>query len=151
MAYLNRVFLIGNLTRDVEIRATPRGTSVAAFGVATNRRFKDETGGAREEICFVDTEAWGKTAELCAKYLRKGDPVFLEGHLRLDSWEDKQSGQKRHKLKVVIDNVQFLKGAPEREPGSPPPEREKPSSDEPKATPPREKGPPKQVDDDVPF
>lgn len=112
MAYLNRVFLIGNLTRDPELRTTPKGTAIATFSLAVNRTYRDESGTARDETTFVDIEAWGKQAELVSKYLTKGSPCMVEGRLRLDSWEDKTSGQKRSRLKVVLDNVQFLNRAP---------------------------------------
>jgi len=108
MAYLNKCFLIGNLTRDPEMRVTPKGTAIAAFGVAINRQTKDDAGNTRDEVTFVDVEAWGKQAELVAKYLAKGAPAMIEGRLRLDEWTDKTSGQKRSKLKVVLENVQFL-------------------------------------------
>jgi single-strand DNA-binding protein len=108
MAYLNKVFLIGNLTRDPELRVTPKGTAICQFGLAVNRQFKDESGASRDETTFVDIEAWGKQGELVSKYLSKGSPAMVEGRLKFDSWEDKTSGQKRSKLKVVLDNVQFL-------------------------------------------
>lgn len=108
MAQLNKVFLIGNLTRDPELRVTPKGTPICQFGLAINRQYKDESGATRDETTFVDIEAWGKQGELVSKYLTKGSPCFVEGRLRLDQWEDKQSGQKRSWLKVVLDNVQFL-------------------------------------------
>jgi len=108
MAYLNKVFLIGNLTRDPELRMTPKGTAVCQFGLAVNRQYKDDSGATRDETAFIDIEAWGKQGELVSKYLQKGSPAFVEGRLRFDSWEDKQSGQKRNKLKVVLENVQFL-------------------------------------------
>jgi single-strand DNA-binding protein len=108
MAYLNKVFLIGNLTRDPELRMTPKGTAICQFGIAVNRQFKDESGATRDETTFVDIEAWGKQGELVAKYLNKGSLAMVEGRLKFDQWEDKTSGQKRSKLKVVLDNVQFL-------------------------------------------
>ena len=108
MAYLNKVFLIGNLTRDPELRVTPKGTAICQFGLAVNRQFKDESGATRDETTFVDIEAWGKQGELVSKYLSKGSPAMVEGRLKLDQWEDKTSGQKRSKLKIVLDNVQFL-------------------------------------------
>ncbi|HEU5081121.1 MAG TPA: single-stranded DNA-binding protein [Opitutaceae bacterium] len=108
MAYLNKVFLIGNLTRDPELRVTPKGTAICQFGLAVNRQFKDESGQTRDETAFIDIEAWGKQGELVSKYLSKGSPAMVEGRLRFDQWEDKQSGQKRSKLKVVLENVQFL-------------------------------------------
>ena len=108
MASLNKVFLIGNLTRDPELRTTPKGTAICQFGLAVNRQFKDESGATRDETTFVDIEAWGKQGELVSKYLSKGSPAMVEGRLKLDQWEDKTSGQKRSKLKIVLDNVQFL-------------------------------------------
>ena len=112
MAYLNKVFLIGNLTRDPELRVTPKGTAICSFGLAVNRQYRDESGTARDETTFVDIEAWGKQGELVSKYLTKGSPCMVEGRLRLDSWEDKNTQQKRSKLKVVLDNVQFLSRGP---------------------------------------
>ena len=109
MANLNKVFLIGNLTRDPELRYTPSGTAVAQFGLATNRRWKDRSSGEmREETTFVDVEVWGKQAELAGQYLAKGRPLFIEGRLRLDQWEDRNTGQKRSRLKVVGERFQFL-------------------------------------------
>ena len=108
MANFNKVYLIGNLTRDPELRVTPKGTAICQFGLAVNRQFKDESGATRDETTFVDIEAWGKQGELVSKYLSKGSPAMVEGRLKLDQWEDKTSGQKRSKLKIVLDNVQFL-------------------------------------------
>jgi len=111
MANFNKVLLMGNLTRDPEVRYTPKGTAVANLGLAVNRSWTDESGQQKEEVLFVDVEVWGRQAENCGQYLSKGRPVFVEGRLRLDSWEDKESGQKRNKLKVVGERIQFL-GAP---------------------------------------
>lgn len=108
MAYLNKVLMIGNLTRDPELRVTPKGTAICQFGLALNRKWRDEGGAEREETTFVDVEAWGKQGELVAKYLTKGAPAMVEGRLKLDQWDDKTTGQKRSRLKVVLDNVQFL-------------------------------------------
>ena len=108
MANFNKVLLLGNLTRDPEVRYTPKGTAVTELGIAVNRIYTGENGEKREEVTFVDVTVWGRTAEIVGEYLRKGRPVFIEGRLQLDSWDDKQSGQKRNKLKVVADNVQFL-------------------------------------------
>lgn len=108
MAYLNKCILIGNLTRDPELRVTPKGTAICQFGLALNRQWKDESGQSRDETTFLDVEAWGKQGELVSKYLTKGSPAMIEGRLKLDSWEDKTTGQKRTKLKVVLENVQFL-------------------------------------------
>ena len=108
MANFNKVLLMGNLTRDPEVRYTPKGTAVANLGLAVNRTWTDESGQQKEEVLFVDIDVWGRQAENCGQYLSKGRPVFVEGRLRLDSWEDKESGQKRNKLKVVAERVQFL-------------------------------------------
>lgn len=101
MANLNRVLLIGNLTRDPELRVTPKGTAICQFGLAISRSFKDESGQTREEATFVDIEAWGKQGELIAKYCTKGRPLFVEGRLRFDQWEDKTTQQKRDRKSVV--------------------------------------------------
>lgn len=157
MAYLNKVFLIGNLTRDPELRVTPKGTAICQFGLAVNRQFKDESGQNRDETTFIDIEAWGKQGELVSKYLTKGSPAMVEGRLKLDQWEDKQSGQKRSKLKVVLDNVQFLSsgrggaaagGAGDESFDQSPPERNvPPPRGNTRATPP----PTQDIDEDVPF
>jgi single-strand DNA-binding protein len=107
MANLNKVMLIGNLTRDPEVRYTPKGTAVADIGLAINRYFQNDNGERQEETTFVDVTLWGKQAELAQQYLGKGRPVYIEGRLQLDSWQDKD-GQKRNKLKIVCDNMQFL-------------------------------------------
>lgn len=114
MANLNKVMLIGNLTRDPEVRYTPKGTAVAEIGLAVNRYFTSESGEKREETTFVDVTLWGRQAEIAGEYLKKGRPVFIEGRLQLDTWDDKQTGQKRSKLKVVGDGIQLL-GSPHRE------------------------------------
>ncbi len=112
MASFNKVILLGNLTRDPEVRYTPKGTAVADLGIAVNRTYTAENGEKREEVTFVDVTFWGRTAENAGQYLKKGRPVFIEGRLQLDSWDDKQSGQKRTKLKVVGEILQFLGGRP---------------------------------------
>ena len=112
MANLNRVFLMGNLTRDVELRSTNSGQQVARIGIAINRRWTGQDGQMREEVTYVDCEAWGKTAETMAKYLAKGRPVFIEGRLKLDQWQDKESGQNRSKMGVVIESFQFIDSKP---------------------------------------
>ncbi len=104
----NKVMLMGNLTRDPELRHLPSGMAVANIGLAVNRRFKGQDGESREETTFIDCDAWGRTAEVMCQYLGKGKPVFVEGRLRLDEWQDKATGDKRSKLKVVIENFQFL-------------------------------------------
>lgn len=118
MANLNKVMLIGNLTRDPELRHTPKGSAVADLGLAVNRKVQDGNGGWKDETTFVDVTVWGSSAENAQKYLTKGRGVFIEGRLQMDVWDDKATGQKRSKLKVVADNLQFLpdgKGGPARQ------------------------------------
>ena len=110
MPSYNKTLLLGNLTRDPELRATPKGTAICQFGLAVNRQFKDESGATKDEVTFIDIEAWGRQAETIAKYCTKGKPLFIEGRLKLDSWEDKTTGQKRSKLKVVLESFQFVGG-----------------------------------------
>jgi len=126
MANLNKVLLIGNLTRDPELRYLQSGQAVVNIGLAVNRKYKNRnTQEMVEETTFVDVEGWGPQAETFSKYMSKGRPVFIEGRLRLDSWEDK-GGQKRSKLRVVMENFQFLGGGGERGERSPRPERAAP-------------------------
>jgi single-strand DNA-binding protein len=157
MPSLNKVLLMGNLTRDPELRVTPKGTSICQFGLAINRQFKMESGESRDEVTFVDIEAWGKQGETIAKYCTKGRPLYVEGRLRLDQWEDKNTKEKRSRMKIVLEQFQFLGdgrggggssqagggeesggGSPERH--SPPPRSSgaKPASQE-------------NLDEDVPF
>ena len=112
MASFNKVILLGNLTRDPEVRYTPKGTAVTELGMAVNRVYTAESGEKREETTFVDVTLWGRTAEIAGEYLRKGRPVFIEGRLQLDTWDDKQSGQKRSKLKVVGEGLQLIGSRP---------------------------------------
>lgn len=108
MANYNKVILMGNLTRDPELRYTPKGTPVASFGLAVNRTWKDENGQQVSDALFVDVAAFGVQADLISRYFKKGRPIFMEGRLKLDSWEDKQTGQRRNKLSVVLESFQFL-------------------------------------------
>lgn len=114
MASFNKVILMGNLTRDPDVRATPGGMTVCTLGLAMNRRFTTSTGQEREEVCFVDIDVFGKQAESCRNYLRKGAPVLVEGALHMDQWEDKATGKKRSRLLVRADRVQFI-GPPSRD------------------------------------
>ena len=109
MANFNKVLLVGNLTRDPELKHTPSNQAVAQIGLAVNRQFNTKDGEKREETTFVDCEAWGRTAEVMCQYLAKGRPVLVEGRLKLDQWQDKD-GNNRSKLKVVVENFQFLGG-----------------------------------------
>lgn len=152
MASFNKVILVGNLTRDPELRYTSNGKAIAKIGLAVNRAWTSETGEKKEEVTFVDVDMFGRTAENVSQYMRKGSPLLIEGRLRLDQWDDKQTGQKRSKLGVVAEVVQFL-GGPRGEGGG--------ASDAPRASRPapapvaapagggEDSGPP--ADDDVPF
>jgi len=160
MASYNKVLLMGNLTRDPEVRYTPKGTAIANLGLAVNRVYTTEGGEQKEEVTFIDIEVWGRQAETAGQYLSKGRPVFVEGRLKLDSWEDKESGQKRNKLKVVAERVQFL-GAPrggaefkDQAPSDEAPARPAGRGPRPSAPPPPDKGepePPAGEDDNIPF
>ena len=108
MANLNRVTLIGNLTRDVELKYTPKGTAIADISIAVNRKWKDQDNQINEETTFVDLTAFGKTAELAGQDLSKGSSCYFEGRLNLETWDDKTTQQKRSKMKVIIENMQFL-------------------------------------------
>ncbi len=153
MASFNKVILVGNLTRDPELKYTPKGTAIAKIGLAVNHKWRSEAGELKEEVTFIDVEVWGKTAENVSQYMRKGSPILIEGRLKLDSWEDKQSGQKRSKLFVVGETVQFL-GSPGgrsgEASGDAPQSRPAPSAKPaaPAAESPEGDGP---SDDDVPF
>ena len=109
MASLNKVLFIGNLTREVDMRYTPSGSPVANFGLAVNRTYTNSDGEKVDDVCFLDIVAWNRLAEVAGEYLSKGSPVFIEGRLQMDTWED-QDGKKRSKLKVVAQNIQFLGG-----------------------------------------
>ncbi|MFQ5964845.1 MAG: single-stranded DNA-binding protein [Candidatus Scalinduaceae bacterium] len=113
MANLNKVFLMGNLTRDPELRYTPNGTAVASFGIAVNRTWTGQNGEKREEVCFVDINTFGKRAEVINEFLSKGKPIFIEGRLQFNQWETKD-GQKRNTLRVVAENFQFIGGTAKR-------------------------------------
>lgn len=108
MANINNVIIGGNLTRDPEVRVTPKGTSVAQFTIGNNRKWRDDGGQDREEVAFIDCEAWGKTAENIAKYFAKGRPIIVEGRLKQEQWEDKQTGQKRSRVKVSVGQFHFV-------------------------------------------
>lgn len=158
MPSLNKVLLMGNLTRDPELRVTPKGTSICQFSLAINRQFKMESGETREEVTYVDIEAWGKQGETIAKYCTKGRPLYVEGRLRLDQWEDKNTKEKRSRMKVVLDQFQFLgdsRGG--GGPASPSSEFDQTGGGSPErnSPPPRSGGPKpasqENLDEDVPF
>ncbi len=108
MASLNKVMLIGNLTRDPEVRYTPKGNAVCDMAIAVNRRYVNDAGERQEEVTYLDIVLWNKQAELAGQYLAKGRSVYVEGRLQMDSWEDKATGQKRTKIRIVCENMQFL-------------------------------------------
>jgi single-strand DNA-binding protein len=154
MASFNKVILLGNLTRDPEVRYTPKGSAVCDLGIAVNRVYTTDSGERREEVTYVDVVLWARLAEIAGEYLKKGRPVFIEGRLQLDTWDDKQSGQKRSKLKVVGEGLQLL-GAPrgagggggggDEEGGGPPRSSSRP------APPPKAAAPSEPDDDEIPF
>ncbi len=161
-ASLNKVFLMGNLTRDPEVKYTPKGTAVCDLGLAINDSYKAQDGTIKETVTFVDVEVWGRTAENCKQYLSKGRPVFVEGQLKLDQWETPQ-GEKKSKMRVRADRVQFLGGGPNaggggtgggsRSAGERPyasGETGRTASRPPQAAP-SEDRPPMPAEDDIPF
>jgi single-strand DNA-binding protein len=159
MASFNRVLLLGNLTRDPQMKYLPNQTPVTEFGLACNRKFKAASGEMREEVTFVDCAAFGRTAEIINQYCTKGRPLFVEGRLKLDQWEDKNGGGKRSKLSVVVENVQLLGGRDGQGQGGPPGDSAPPqASSAPRAAapPPQAQQPPYAEeqhfkDDDIPF
>lgn len=150
MANYNKVTLIGTLTRDPEIKYTPKGTAITDIGLAINRTWKNDSGEKMEDVTFVDVTLCGRVAEIVGEYCKKGKPLFVEGRLQLDQWDDKATGQKRSKLKVIGENIQLLgsKDAGQRdEPQGPPRERER---QRPAGLPQRPPRPPADPDLDAP-
>lgn len=140
---LNKVLLIGNLTRDPQLRYLPSGTAVAEFGIALNRRYRTQDGQQKEEACFVDVTTMGRQAETCAEYLTKGRQALIEGRLQFDQWET-QEGQKRSRLKVFAERIQFLGGR-----GEAAPDASRPAGPSRQSEP---EAPPEDLNDDnVPF
>ncbi|HWH71681.1 MAG TPA: single-stranded DNA-binding protein [Candidatus Sulfotelmatobacter sp.] len=154
MASFNKVILIGNLTRDPELRYTPKGTAIAKIGLAVNRVWRNEAGESKEEVTFVDVDAFGRQAETIGQYLKKGRPIMIEGRLKLDQWDDKQTGQKRSRLGVVLENFQFLDSGNRGEAGGTEAAPRRPAAAAPPAAhapaPPESDVPPVE-EDDVPF
>ena len=155
MASFNRVILAGNLTRDPELRYTPKGLAIAKIGLAINRTWKNEAGETKEEVTFVDVDSFGRQAEVIAQYFRKGRPILIEGRLRLDQWDDKQTGQKRSKLGVVLEGFSFVdstrsEGGPPAEGGGARPRSAPAPAAAPAANGPEAEGPAPE-EDDVPF
>jgi single-strand DNA-binding protein len=154
---VNKVILVGNLGKDPEVRYTSGGQAVASLRIATSRSWTDKQSGQRkEETEWHDVEVWGKQAELCGEYLAKGRQVYIEGRLKTDKWQDKQSGQERYRVKIVADSVRFLSSGGQRSPGRPSPSPS-PANDEMGGPPPGfEEGPGEGgrgagSNDDIPF
>ena len=148
MASFNKVILMGNLTRDPELRYTSGGTAIAKLGLAVNRVWRDAEGQQKEETTFVDIDAFGKQAETLGQYMQKGRPILLEGRLKLDQWEDKNTGQNRSRLGVVLERFTFIgSGAGQTDGGDAAPQQSAPPPSQTSEGPPTE-GP---GDDDVPF
>jgi single-strand DNA-binding protein len=148
MASFNKVILLGNLTRDPEVRYTPKGSAVCDLGIAVNRQYTLDSGEKREEVTYVDVVLWSRLAEIAGEYLKKGRPVFIEGRLQLDTWDDKQSGQKRSKLRVIGETMQLLGGRPPGTGGSEAGNRESRPS---KTTPPPKPAGGEPDEDEIPF
>lgn len=153
MPSLNQCNLLGNLTRDVELKYSPKGTAIAEIGLAINQNYTAENGEKRESTVFVDITLWGRVAEIAGEYCKKGDPILVIGRLQLDVWDDKQTGQKRSKLKVVGENIQLLGSKVEGKPSAPKEQPPQSQGRRPSAPPPR---PPVDTDldapeDDIPF
>ncbi len=146
MANLNKVMLIGNLTRDPELRYTPKGTAVTDIGLAVNRVWSNDQGQRQEETTFIDVTLWGRQAELAQQYLSKGRGAYIEGRLQMDTWEDKETGKKRSKLKVIGENLQFLPDGKGGSGGNPPPQPQSSGSSGGSAAPDED-----YQDDDIPF
>jgi single-strand DNA-binding protein len=156
MANLNKVMLIGNLTRDPELRHTPKGTSVTELGLAINRVWYDDNKQKQEDTTFVDVTFWGRQAETIQQYLSKGRPILVEGRLQLDSWDDKETGKKRSKLRVIGESFQFIDSKPSGGGGggNPPPQRPQQSAPQQGASPQGASPAPAddlQEEDDIPF
>jgi single-strand DNA-binding protein len=161
MASYNKVILMGNLTRDPETRVTPNGATICKVGLAVNRTYTAQDGTKKEDVTFVDCDAFGKTAETISKWMTKGKGILIEGRLRLDQWDDKATGQARSKLGVVIENFQFVGGRNEGDSGAsdqssdvaqpapaPAPQKQAPRQAAPRRAAPQQN---QNIDDDVPF
>jgi single-strand DNA-binding protein len=151
MASFNKVILLGNLTRDPEVRYTPKGSAVCDLGLAVNRNYTLDNGEKREEVTFVDVVLWARLAEIAGEYLKKGRPVFIEGRLQMDSWDDKQTGQKRTKLRVVGETMQLIGGRPGGGAAGESQETERPPRSAGKPASPASAAPSAPDDDEIPF
>jgi single-strand DNA-binding protein len=147
MASFNKGILLGNLTRDPEVRYTPKGSAVCDLGIAVNRVYTTDGGEKREEVTFVEVVLWARLAEIAGEYLKKGRPVFIEGRLQMDSWDDKQTGQKRTRLRVVGESMQLLGGRP----GGAGAATEAPGENPKTSAPPKASTPAAPDEDEIPF
>jgi len=147
MASFNKVILLGNLTRDPEVRYTPKGSAVCDLGIAVNRVYTTDSGERREEVTYVDVVLWARLAEIAGEYLKKGRPVFIEGRLQMDTWDDKQTGQKRTRLRVVGESMQLLGTRP---PGTGA-AAEAAGEDRQTAAPPKPSAPAEPDEDEIPY
>ena len=148
---LNRVQLIGNLGKDPEVKYTPSGTPVAKLTIATNERFKDKSGEWQDRTEWHNVVLWQRLAEIAGEYLKKGRPVFIEGRLQLDTWDDKQSGQKRSKLRVIGETMQLLGSRPSGGGGGEGGDEDRGSRSSKPAAPPKSAAPAAPDDDEIPF
>jgi single-strand DNA-binding protein len=152
MASFNKVILLGNLTTDPEVRYTTKVRAVCDLGVAVNRIYTTDRGERREEVTFVDVVLWARLAEIAGEYLKKGRPVFIEGRLQMDSWDDKQTGQKRTKLRVVGESMQLLGGRPPGTGGAAEAAGEdRPAGGAKTSAPPKPSAPAAPDEDEIPF
>ena len=156
MASFNKVILVGNLTRDPELRYTPSGKAIAKIGMAVSRAWTTETGEKKEDVTFVDVDSFGRQAEVIAQYFKKGRPILVEGRLKLDQWDDKQTGQKRSKLGVVLESFSFLdssagRGAEGGAPAAAAAPRPRPATPAATEASSGDDSPPPPSEDDVPF
>lgn len=151
MASFNKVILLGNLTRDPEVRYTPKGSAVCDLGIAVNRVYTTDSGERREEVTYVDVVLWARLAEIAAEYLKKGRPVFIEGRLQMDQWDDKQTGQKRTRLRVVGESMQLLGGRPGGTGGAEGPGENRQASGGKTTAPPKPSAPAAPDEDEIPF
>ncbi len=152
MASFNKVILVGNLTRDPELRYTPKGTAICRIGMAVSRTWTNEAGEKKEDVAFVDVDAFARQGEVIAQYFKKGRPILVEGRLKYDTWDDKQTGQKRSKLGVVLESFSFL-DSNRTDSANPPATRSAsaaPAAPVASAPAPDDSGPPPEHDD-VPF
>ena len=151
MANFNKVILAGNLTRDPELRYTPKGTAVARITLAVNRTWKSESGESKEEVSFVDVDVWGRQAEVISQYMKKGRPLLVEGRLKQDTWEDKNTKQKQSKLKVVLESFSFIDSNRGGEGGGAPAAAPRPAATSPAPAPEGGEADAPPEGDDVPF